>query len=89
MGDTGFNADPTYPLRALGADPQTVHKIIVPHLHHDHVGSSDLFPNAAFYLQDKEIAFSTSRYMRHAFFRAMYEVEDVTGFGRRKALRAE
>ncbi len=88
--DTGFNPvagskrgrrllrSPAEPLRQLGADPQMVRTLIVTHLHYDHIGNSDLFPSATFYLQDREMAFATGRNMRHAFFRDMYEVEDVT-----------
>ena len=92
--DTGFNAvsgtkrgrrllrSPEEPLRQLGVDPQRIRTLIVTHLHYDHIGNSDLFPSATFHLQDKEMAFATGRYMRHAFFRDMYEVDDVLGFVR-------
>ena len=56
--------------------------LIVTHLHYDHIGNSDLFPNAVLHVQDKEVAFATGRHMRHAFFRDMYEVDDVAGFVR-------
>ena len=92
--DTGFNAasgqrrgrrllqSPVEPLAQLGVDAASVRTVIVTHLHYDHIGNSDLFPNATFHIQDKEVAFATGRYMRHAFFRDMYEIEDVTGFVR-------
>ena len=72
--DTGFNPAsgakrgrrllrcPTEPLRQLGVDPLTVQTLIVTHLHYDHIGNSDFFPNATFHLQDKEMAFATGRY---------------------------
>ena len=92
--DTGFNAvsgakrgrrllhPPEESLRYLGVDTGAVDTLIVTHLHYDHIGNSDLFPRAMLHIQDKEMAFATGRYMRHAFFRAMYEVEDITGFVR-------
>ena len=52
------------------------------HLHYDHIGNADLFPSATLHVQDKEVAFATGRHMRHAFFRNMYEVDDVVGFVR-------
>ena len=90
--DTGFNAvsgarrgrrllrSPVEGLRALGVEPETVRTLIVTHLHYDHIGNADLFPNATLHVQDKEAAFATGRHMRHAFFRNMYEVDDVVGF---------
>ena len=92
--DTGFNAasgakrgrrllrSPADGLLALGVDPGTVPTLIVTHLHYDHVGNADLFPNATLHIQDKEVAFATGRSMRHAFFRDMYEVDDVVSFVR-------
>jgi len=29
-------------------------------LHYDHVGNYDLFPNASFHLQDREMAYATA-----------------------------
>ena len=92
--DTGFNAasgakrgrrllrSPVEPMRQLGVDSETVMTVIVTHLHYDHIGNSELFSHATFHLQDKEMAFATGRYMRHRFFRNMYDVEDVTHFVR-------
>ena len=90
--DTGFNAasgakrgrrllrSPADGLRALGVDVEAVRTLVVTHLHYDHMGNADLFPGATFHVQDQEVAFATGRYMRHAFFRDMYELGDVTGF---------
>lgn len=90
--DTGFNPasgakrgrrilhPPGESLRLLGVDPSIVEILIVTHLHYDHIGNSDLFPLATLHIQDKEMAFATGRYMRHSFFRDMYEVDDVIGF---------
>jgi len=59
-----------------------VQTVVVTHLHYDHIGNADLFPNAILHVQDKEVVFATGRYMRHAFFRDMYEVDVVVGFVR-------
>ncbi len=98
--DTGFNPTsaskggrrilhpPDESLRRLGVDPATVETLIVTHLHYDHIGNSDLFPLATFHIQDKEMMFATGRYMRHSFFRDMYEVEDVVDFVRKDLRRS-
>jgi len=46
-------------LDKIEVDPKTVQHAIVTHLHWDHVGGYALFPNATFYLQDRELHFWT------------------------------
>ena len=93
--DTGFKAEiaakrgrtfhrcPADGLALIGIDAATVTDVIVTHMHYDHVGNFDLFPNARFHLQDREMAYATGRYMRHGAFRYAFEVEDVVGMVRR------
>ena len=50
-------------LRAVGADPAEVADVVVTHLHYDHAGNLDLFPNAVFHLQEREMAFATGKHM--------------------------
>lgn len=64
-----------------------VDRIILTHLHYDHVGNYDLFPNACFYLQERELSYATGSSMRHQVLRQPYGVEDVVGVIR--ALYAE
>ena len=73
--DTGFNQaaaarrrrdflrSPVDGLRLLGVDAARVEDVVITHLHYDHVGNFDLFPKARFYLQDRELAYATGRYM--------------------------
>lgn len=87
--DTGFNAQraqsrgrdflrcPTEGLRKLGVAPEAIDTVILTHLHYDHAGNLDLFPNARFVLQDEEMRFATGRYMRHGLMRAPFELSDV------------
>jgi glyoxylase-like metal-dependent hydrolase (beta-lactamase superfamily II) len=70
-------------LAALGIDPKAVKDVILTHLHYDHAGNLDLFPNAAFHLQDKEMQYVTGRSMRHDTLRASFAEEDVVGMVRR------
>lgn len=89
--DTGFNSEtavkrgrelircPTEGLRLMQINPHDVEDVVITHLHYDHVGNFDLFPNAKFHLQDKEMGFATGRNMLHKPFRAPIEVNHVTG----------
>ena len=92
--DTGFNAEvsekrkrtflrcPVETLGALGIDADAVEDVILTHLHYDHVGNFDRFPNARFHLQERELAYATGRYMRYPRLSHSFEVEDVCGIVR-------
>jgi glyoxylase-like metal-dependent hydrolase (beta-lactamase superfamily II) len=87
--DTGFGDDAaaargrivTRPvadgLRAAGIDPASVQDVILTHLHYDHAGSLDAFPNARFHVQDAELAFATSRRVLDREVRAPFDGEPV------------
>lgn len=64
-------------LRQLGIAPETVDDVVITHLHYDHAGNLDLFPNARFHLQDSEMSFATGRHMCQACIRYPFDVEDV------------
>jgi glyoxylase-like metal-dependent hydrolase (beta-lactamase superfamily II) len=93
--DTGFGAaeaqargrelirSPADGLAALGIDPKAVKDVILTHLHYDHAGNLDLFPNAAFHVQDREMQYVTGRSMRHDTLRASFAEADVVGMVRR------
>lgn len=73
---------PAESLKLVGVDPKKVKDLIVTHMHYDHVGNFDLFPNATFHLQDLEMAFATGRHMRQKAFRKSYDIEHVVGMVR-------
>lgn len=73
---------PTEGLALLDVDAATVEDVILTHMHYDHVGKLDLFPNARLHIQDKEIAFATGRNMRHRPSRNSMNIEDVVGLVR-------
>lgn len=59
-------------LATIDVDAASVADVIITHLHYDHVGGFDQFPNARFHVQDREVAFATGRHMttpsqQHAF----------------------
>ncbi|MGE5165451.1 MAG: MBL fold metallo-hydrolase, partial [Sphingobacteriales bacterium] len=44
--------------RALGVAPDKVDHVIATHMHWDHAGNYDLFPNARYHIQDTEMAYA-------------------------------
>lgn len=69
-------------LRSVGCEPSVVRDVVITHLHYDHAGNLDLFPQARFHLQDREMAFATGRYMCAGCVRGAFDVEDVVGMVR-------
>jgi len=69
--DTGYDAaegqrrdrpitrDPASALLALDLEPETVETVIITHLHYDHAGGLDRYPQAVFHLQEADMAFAT------------------------------
>jgi len=64
-------------LQALGVSPAAIEDVILTHLHYDHCGNYDAFPNARYHVQDAEVAYATGRYMCHPLMRIPFEAEDV------------
>jgi glyoxylase-like metal-dependent hydrolase (beta-lactamase superfamily II) len=92
--DTGFSAGasarrnrkfvhaPRDALSAAGVDIEAVRDVVITHLHWDHSGNTDLFPNATFHIQDAEMAQATGRCICHKWFRRQAEVDDVVAMVR-------
>jgi glyoxylase-like metal-dependent hydrolase (beta-lactamase superfamily II) len=88
--DTGFNAveaqarsrkltfNPVEALARFGVLADDIRDVVVTHLHYDHAGNLDLFPNARFHLQDREMSYATGRCMCHGLLRHPFSVEHVT-----------
>jgi len=64
-------------LKAIGIDADRVGDVVISHMHYDHTGNNDLFPNATYHLQDREMAFCTGRCMCHPQLRRSFEETDV------------
>ena len=87
--DIGFSAEtaqkrdrelircPSIGLKMIGINAARVKDVIITHMHYDHVGNFNLFPNAHFHLQEREITYSTGRHMTKSVFSTAYNVEDV------------
>ncbi|MFZ2077639.1 MAG: N-acyl homoserine lactonase family protein [Xanthobacteraceae bacterium] len=70
-------------LEALGIAADSIKTVIISHMHYDHCGNYDLFPQARYHLQDCEMAYATGRCMCHQALRAPFEVEDVVAMVRK------
>lgn len=68
---------PAETLARIGISADAVEDVILTHLHNDHAGNLDKFPNARFHLQDAEMAFATGRYMRHTCCGRAYELDHM------------
>ncbi|HJU18060.1 MAG TPA: N-acyl homoserine lactonase family protein [Stellaceae bacterium] len=92
--DSGFTAEvaaarkreflrcPIEALGLVGVAGSEVKDVVLTHMHYDHAGNFHRFPAARFHLQEKELAYTTSRHMRHPFLARSFEVEDVVGIVR-------
>lgn len=70
-------------LAAIDVDPATVRDVIVTHLHYDHAGNHELFPQAKYHLQEKEMAYATGPCMCHHSLNHTFEVADVQNMVKR------
>jgi glyoxylase-like metal-dependent hydrolase (beta-lactamase superfamily II) len=70
-------------LKAISIRPEQVKNVIVTHLHYDHSGNYDLFPQARYHLQDIEMGYATGRCMCHPYLRMPFEVDDIIAMVRK------
>jgi glyoxylase-like metal-dependent hydrolase (beta-lactamase superfamily II) len=87
--DVGFNEEiasqrkrtflrcPVQTLEKLGIKAEDVPYVILTHMHYDHVGNLQKFPNSTFVLQETEMAFWTGKYASRKAYRHLIEVEDI------------
>jgi len=54
------NEEPLQALKNAGVEPSEVEILVSTHLHWDHCGNFSLFPNAAIYVQRRELAFAVA-----------------------------
>ncbi|MCC2595842.1 N-acyl homoserine lactonase family protein [Pusillimonas sp. MFBS29] len=87
--DTGFSAcsaaarnrsflqSPEAALAKLGQRTSDIDTLILTHLHYDHAGNVDAYPNAQVHIQDAEMQYATGRYMCYSALRHFFSVDDV------------
>ncbi|MEK9722674.1 MAG: N-acyl homoserine lactonase family protein [Rhodospirillaceae bacterium] len=68
---------PAESLSLVGVDAATVTDLVITHMHYDHSGNLDKFPNATFHIQDEEVHYVTGRAMTHKGLRHSYVLSDV------------
>jgi len=68
---------PTEGLAMLGVDAEAIDDVIISHMHYDHAGNLELFPNARFHIQDAEMSYVTGRAMTHKALRGSFVLADV------------
>ncbi|MEM7291171.1 MAG: N-acyl homoserine lactonase family protein [Pseudomonadota bacterium] len=69
--------DPGQSLTALGIAPEDVKTVIITHLHYDHAGGLDRYPNATFHLQKREMEYATGSCMCSPVIRMPFTAEHV------------
>lgn len=77
-----FLISPEVLLARFGVNPEQVTDVVLTHLHYDHAGNLDKFPNAIFHIQDREVGYATGRHMCFHRFSHAFEVEDVVSLVR-------
>jgi len=70
---------PAEGLARIGIDAQTITDVILSHVHWDHAGGQDLFPNASFHIQDRELSYAAGPCMCDAELGVGFEPGDITG----------
>jgi glyoxylase-like metal-dependent hydrolase (beta-lactamase superfamily II) len=70
-------------LKSIGVAADKVSDVIISHLHYDHCGNYETFPNARYHLQDCEMDYATGRCMCDQKFRLPFEADDVTAMVRK------
>lgn len=62
---------------SLGIDPDEVRDLVITHLHYDHAGRTDEFPNARIWIQKKELAYALGAEMTHPSLNHFFDVDDL------------
>jgi len=93
--DTGFDGgegarrdrpilfEPARALAEIGIAPESIDSAIITHLHYDHAGGLEQFPNARFHLQEAEMVYATGPCMCHQVLQKPFTAEHVCQMVRR------
>ncbi|UWQ99607.1 N-acyl homoserine lactonase family protein [Rhodobacteraceae bacterium S2214] len=75
--DRPIRMDPVTALAPLRIKPDDITTLIVTHLHYDHAGGLDLFPNATLHMQSAEMAYATGPCMCHDTLRMPFTADHI------------
>ncbi|MEM7508366.1 MAG: N-acyl homoserine lactonase family protein [Pseudomonadota bacterium] len=87
--DTGYDTEeaarrgrpitlhPVEALAQINIRPEEIDEVIVTHLHYDHAGTLDSFPNAKFHVQAAEMAYATGPCMCMSALKMPFSVEHI------------
>ncbi|WP_447919807.1 N-acyl homoserine lactonase family protein [Achromobacter aegrifaciens] len=78
-----FSLQPQAALARLGLAPDEIGDVVLTHLHYDHAGNVEAYPNAQVHLQDAEMRYATGRYMCFDAMRHFFSADDVQAVVRR------
>jgi glyoxylase-like metal-dependent hydrolase (beta-lactamase superfamily II) len=71
--------DPAEGLKMIGVDAAKTEEVIVTHMHYDHIGGYERFPEARFHLQEREMQFATGVHMCTSTLNHSFEPGHVSG----------
>ncbi len=69
--------EPIQALQRIGISAGDIKDTVITHLHYDHAGTMDQFPNTKFHLQEAEMAYATGRCMCDGAMRGPFTVDHV------------
>ena len=69
--------DPADALKVLDVNPADISDVVITHLHYDHAGGLDRYPNARFHLQATEMDYATGPCMCHGTLQMPFTAEHV------------
>ncbi len=72
-----FIRNPADGIKAIGIDPAKVDDVVITHLHWDHAGNMDMFPNARIHIQNRELQSVVSQSMGDAMINSFFLIDDV------------
>jgi glyoxylase-like metal-dependent hydrolase (beta-lactamase superfamily II) len=93
--DTGFDRtegarrsrsvefEPIEALQRIGISAESIDTVIISHLHYDHAGTLEHYPNARFHIQASEVAFATGPCMCEPVISSTYTVDHVCSLVRK------
>lgn len=93
--DTGFDSkegaqrerpiflEPAQAVAEIGIAPESIDTAIITHLHYDHAGGLEQFPNARFHLQEAEMIYATGPCMCHQVLQKPFTADHVCTMVRR------